>query len=106
MSLNYQEFHRCSIEDRDAFWTEQSSLIDWHKPFDQVLDYSKPPFARWFTGGETNLCYNAVDRHQKDRVACGADDRFSSSARRSGDSQTRENDGLPHCEKHGRPAAP
>jgi propionyl-CoA synthetase len=32
-----------------------------------VLDYSKPPFAKWFVGGETNLCHNAVDRHLKDR---------------------------------------
>jgi propionyl-CoA synthetase len=32
-----------------------------------VLDYSRPPFAKWFVGGETNLCYNAVDRHLKDR---------------------------------------
>jgi propionyl-CoA synthetase len=38
-------------------------MIDWHKPFDKVLDYSDPPFAKWFPGGETNLCYNAVDRH-------------------------------------------
>ena len=38
-------------------------MIDWHKPFDQVCDYSKPPFADWFAGGETNLCFNAVDRH-------------------------------------------
>ena len=28
-----------------------------------MLDYSKPPFRSWFVGGETNLCYNAVDRH-------------------------------------------
>jgi len=68
MTSDYQEFHRRSIEDRDAFWAEQSGLIDWHKPFDAVLDYGRPPFARWFTGGETNLCYNAVDRHQKDRA--------------------------------------
>ena len=60
---SYVDFHRRSIEDRDGFWTEQAQLIDWHKPFDQVCDYSKPPFANWFAGGETNLCYNAVDRH-------------------------------------------
>ena len=60
---SYADFHRRSIEDRDGFWTEQAQLIDWHKPFDQVCDYSKPPFANWFAGGETNLCYNAVDRH-------------------------------------------
>ncbi|HEX5091947.1 MAG TPA: propionate--CoA ligase, partial [Burkholderiales bacterium] len=37
--------------------------IDWHKPFGKVLEYAKPPFAKWFVGGETNLCHNAVDRH-------------------------------------------
>ncbi len=68
MGAKYQAFHRRSIEDRDAFWTEQSRMIDWHKPFGQVLDYAKPPFAKWFVGGETNLCHNAVDRHLKDRA--------------------------------------
>jgi propionyl-CoA synthetase len=68
MGTKYQEFHRRSIEDRDAFWSEQAKLIDWHKPFGQVLDYGKPPFAKWFVGGETNLCHNAVDRHLKDRA--------------------------------------
>lgn len=59
----YADFHRRSLQDRDAFWTEQAQLIDWHKPFTQVCDYSQPPFAKWFVGGETNLCHNAVDRH-------------------------------------------
>ena len=64
----YADFHRRSIEDRDGFWGEQAQLIDWHKPFDQVCDYSNPPFARWFAGGETNLCHNAVDRHLATRA--------------------------------------
>ncbi|MEK8048080.1 propionate--CoA ligase [Ideonella margarita] len=64
---NYAEFHRRSIEDRDGFWTEQACLVDWHEPFTQVCDYSEPPFAKWFAGGKTNLCHNAVDRHLKDR---------------------------------------
>ncbi len=59
----YKEFHRRSIEDRDAFWGELAQLIHWQKPYDQVLDYSNPPFAKWYPGGLTNLCYNAVDRH-------------------------------------------
>src|SRR3982750_1600136 len=59
----YREFHRRSIEDRDGFWAEQAKLIHWQRPFDEALDYSKPPFARWFVGGETNLCHNAIDRH-------------------------------------------
>jgi propionyl-CoA synthetase len=69
MGTKYQEFHRRSIEDRDAFWSEQARLVDWHKPFGQVLEYNKPPFAKWFVGGETNLCHNAVDRHLKDRAS-------------------------------------
>ena len=62
-----KEFHRRSIDDRDGFWREQAKLIDWHRPFSKVLDYSRPPFAKWFVGGETNLCHNAVDRHLRDR---------------------------------------
>ena len=59
----YAEFHRRSIEQREEFWAEQARLIDWHKDFRQVLDFSRPPFAKWFVGGETNLCHNAIDRH-------------------------------------------
>ncbi len=65
---SYKDVHRRSIEDRDAFWAEEAKRIDWHKPYRQVLDYSRPPFAKWFVGGETNLCHNAVDRHLKDRA--------------------------------------
>jgi propionyl-CoA synthetase len=56
-------FYRRSIEQPEAFWSEQAQLIDWHRPFDRVLDYDRPPFTRWFAGGETNLCHNALDRH-------------------------------------------
>ncbi len=66
-STSYAEFYRRSIEDRDAFWAEQAQLIDWMQPFSQVCDYSRPPFARWFVGGKTNLCHNAVDRHAATR---------------------------------------
>ena len=66
---SYREFHRRSIEQRDAFWREEASRVHWHKPFAQVLDYSRPPFAKWFVGGETNLCYNAIDRHVEARGA-------------------------------------
>ncbi|HZO04428.1 MAG TPA: propionate--CoA ligase [Burkholderiales bacterium] len=59
----YRDFHRRSIADRESFWAEEAKLVHWNKPFSQVLDYSRPPFAKWFVGGETNLCYNAVDRH-------------------------------------------
>jgi propionyl-CoA synthetase len=60
---SFADFHRRSITDRDAFWAEQAARIHWHRPFDRVCDYDNPPFARWFAGGLTNLCHNAVDRH-------------------------------------------
>ena len=59
----YADFHRRSIEQRDAFWAEEAKAIDWQTPFGQVCDYSRPPFVHWFVGGRTNLCHNAVDRH-------------------------------------------
>ena len=64
----YADFYRRSIDDRDAFWSEQARLIDWQTPPQAVCDYSNPPFAKWFVGGTTNLCHNAVDRHLKDRA--------------------------------------
>ncbi|HEY3075326.1 MAG TPA: propionate--CoA ligase [Burkholderiales bacterium] len=60
---SYRDFHRRSLEDREGFWAEQAELIHWRRPYQQVLDYSQPPFARWFVGGQTNLCHNAIDRH-------------------------------------------
>lgn len=68
MSQTYAQLYRQSIDQPDAFWGEQARLIDWHQPFEKVLDYSHPPFTKWFVGGQTNLCYNAVDRHLKDRA--------------------------------------
>lgn len=62
-AASYTDFYRRSIDERDAFWGEQAQLIDWHQPYDRVCNYDKPPFARWFEGGVTNLCHNAVDRH-------------------------------------------
>ena len=64
----FDDFHRRSIEDRDTFWAEQAKLIDWKDQPSQICDYSRPPFAKWFVGGTTNLCHNAVDRHLKDRA--------------------------------------
>jgi propionyl-CoA synthetase len=63
----YREFHRRSLAEREAFWAEQAGLIEWRQPHEKVLDYSRPPFARWFVGGQTNLCHNAVDRHLAQR---------------------------------------
>ena len=66
---SYRDFHRRSIQDREGFWREEAQLIHWQKPFQKVLDYSRPPFSKWFVGGETNLCHNAVDRHLAARAS-------------------------------------
>jgi propionyl-CoA synthetase len=68
MMTRFDDFHRRSIDDRDAFWAEQAQLIDWMVPPRTICDYSRPPFARWFAGGTTNLCHNAVDRHLEHRA--------------------------------------
>ncbi|PHM49180.1 propionate--CoA ligase [Xenorhabdus miraniensis] len=60
--MSFQDFYQHSIDDPNAFWAEQAKRIHWQQPFEQALDHSHPPFARWFCGGKTNLCYNALDR--------------------------------------------
>jgi len=64
----FADFHRRSIDDRDAFWAEQSQLIDWHQKPQRICDHDRPPFTRWFVGGTTNLCHNAIDRHLATRA--------------------------------------
>ncbi len=59
----YDEVFKRSISDPDGFWGEAAGDIDWYKKWDKVLDVSNKPFYRWFSGGEMNTCYNAVDRH-------------------------------------------
>jgi acetyl-CoA synthetase len=49
--------------DRLAYWATQAERLTWAKKWDQVLDWSNPPFAKWFIGGELNVAYNCVDRH-------------------------------------------
>ncbi len=55
----YEEAQR----DRLAFWETQARRLTWEKEWDQVLDWSNPPFAKWFVGGRINVAYNCVDRH-------------------------------------------
>ncbi|OKY74201.1 MAG: propionyl-CoA synthetase [Desulfobulbaceae bacterium DB1] len=59
----YDEIFRGSIEQPDIFWAEAAEGISWYKKWDRVLNDDNPPFYRWFSGGEMNTCFNAVDRH-------------------------------------------
>ena len=68
------EIYDDAKSDRVRFWGEQArELLHWHKPFSDVLDWSNPPFAKWFGDGELNVAYNCLDRHVEagrgDRVA-------------------------------------
>jgi acetyl-CoA synthetase len=68
------ELYERAKTDREGFWAEQSrELLHWSTPFTQVLDWSNPPFARWFADGALNVAYNCLDRHVEagngDRVA-------------------------------------
>jgi acetyl-CoA synthetase len=60
----YEQQYRYSLENREDFWAQQAEKLHWFKKWDKVLDDSNPPFYKWFTGGRTNIVYNALDRHQ------------------------------------------
>ncbi len=58
------ELYAASAADHEGFWAEQArSYLTWAKDFEQTLDWSDAPFAKWFVGGELNASYNCVDRH-------------------------------------------
>jgi propionyl-CoA synthetase len=61
--LSYQDAYRRALEDPEAFWAEQASALSWQRPWTRVLDASSAPLYRWFSGGQINTCYNALDRH-------------------------------------------
>jgi propionyl-CoA synthetase len=63
MATTAAELVQQSLADPETFWAEQARRVDWQRPFERVCDTSNPPFVKWFPGGSTNLCHNAVDRH-------------------------------------------
>ena len=71
--LNEAQFNKLyqqSIQEPDLFWEMQAKhYLHWTKPWDNLMggDYSSPPI-NWFSGGELNICYNAIDRHLKDKA--------------------------------------
>ena len=60
---SYSTVFEASLEDAEHFWSEAAKDVHWTRPWDKVLDDSDAPYYRWFTGGELNTCYNAVDLH-------------------------------------------
>ncbi|MGV1004848.1 MAG: acetate--CoA ligase [Candidatus Nanopelagicales bacterium] len=68
-----RELFAQAAADRLGYWAEQARRLDWERPWEQVLDWSDAPFAKWFVGGRLNVAVNCVDRHvdagHGDRVA-------------------------------------
>jgi len=63
MSSTYEETYRRWQKDPEGFWADAAEAIHWYKKWDQVLDSSRAPFYRWFSGGLVNTCYNVLDVH-------------------------------------------
>jgi propionyl-CoA synthetase len=61
--MGYREIYQQSIEQPESFWAEAAQAIDWTQPWAKVLDDSRAPLYRWFSGARLNTCYNALDRH-------------------------------------------
>jgi propionyl-CoA synthetase len=59
----YSDAWRRALEDPEGFWGERAQALSWERRWERVLDASRAPFYRWFTGGRLNTCYNALDRH-------------------------------------------
>src|SRR2546421_10073697 len=67
------EAYEQAAQDRLGFWAEQARRLTWTLEWDEVLDWSNPPFAKWFVGGKLNVAYNCLDRH----VAAGHGDQVA-----------------------------
>ncbi|MDH3692482.1 MAG: propionyl-CoA synthetase [Gammaproteobacteria bacterium] len=63
MTSRFDQVYARSLQDPEAFWAEAAAEVHWYKKWDRVLDDSDKPFYRWFTGGELNTCFNALDVH-------------------------------------------
>ena len=63
MASIYDETYQRSMRDPEGFWAAAAEDVYWDRRWDKVLDDSRPPYYRWFTGGRLNTCFNALDLH-------------------------------------------
>jgi len=59
----YERLYKAAADDPERFWGEQAEQLAWFTKWNKVLDWSNPPFAKWFVGGSLNVAYNCIDRH-------------------------------------------
>ena len=87
LAARFDAVYQQSVEQPEEFWGEAAADIDWIRPWERVLDDSRPPFYRWFAGGRLNTCYNALDRHvergRADQLALIYDSPVTGTRRRS-----------------------
>ncbi|MCS6887156.1 acetate--CoA ligase [Chloroflexus sp.] len=62
---SYDELYQWTIANREEFWADMASQLEWFQPWEKVIDDSNKPFYKWFVGGKTNIVHNAIDRHLK-----------------------------------------
>src|SRR5918996_3006193 len=63
METTYEAVYRSWRESPEKFWAEAAEAIHWYKKWDEILDTSRAPFYRWFSGAQVNTCYNLLDVH-------------------------------------------
>ncbi|HZD66507.1 MAG TPA: acetate--CoA ligase [Acidimicrobiales bacterium] len=71
-TVTSEEVYRRAEEDPEGFWEGEAERLRWRRRWDQVLDWSEAPFAKWFVGGKLNVTESCLDRHVEaapDRVA-------------------------------------
>ena len=66
MSKEFLELYQESLKDPIGFWERQAAKLYWRAKWEKTYDDSNPPFYKWFVGGETNITYNALDRHVRE----------------------------------------
>ncbi len=65
----FDALYKAAEDDYEGFWAEQArTMLDWHKPFTEILDDSKAPHFKWFADGKLNVTYNCIDRHLADKA--------------------------------------
>jgi acetyl-CoA synthetase len=72
-NANDPQIYAEASQDFEGWWSSWADELEWIEPYDKVLDWSDPPFARWFDGGKLNASVNCLDRH----VAAGKGDRVA-----------------------------
>ncbi len=60
---DYDAIRSKAAADPEAFWASIAEELHWFRKWDQVLDWSNPPFAKWFVGAKTNISHNCLDRN-------------------------------------------